>query len=107
MAYRLHVFGGSGCLVAGVLSLIITVIYITVFLYVFQSQYDEFQLWIIGRQVGGASTEDQLKSAWKKLESKNLQPDEYLLNLLKSKCDELGLTQTDIAGSSVSESAGG
>jgi len=72
-------------------------------------KYGEFQLWIIGRQVGGSTTKEQLQAAWKKLESKNLEPDEYLQNLLKSKCEELGVTMSDISSGRTSEShlAGG
>ena len=76
---------------------------------VFRPKYGEFQLWIIGRQVGGSTTKEQLQAAWKKLESKNLEPDEYLQNLLKSKCEELGVTMSDISSGGTSESnlAGG
>jgi len=69
-------------------------------------KYDEFQLWIIGRQVGGAKSKEQLQSAWKKLTSKNLEPDDYLLNLLNSKCEELGLTLADVIDDAVAVTGG-
>ena len=69
-------------------------------------QYGEFQLWLISRQIGGATTKEQLQTAWKKLESKQLKPDDYLMNHLRTKCEEIGVTLTDIVDDSTMAAGG-
>ena len=69
-------------------------------------QHDEFQLWLITRQIGGATTKEQLQAAWKKLESKQLKPDDYLMNQLGTKCEEIGVTLTEIVEDSTMAAGG-
>jgi len=69
-------------------------------------KHDEFQLWLITRQIGGATTKEQLQAAWKKLESKQLKPDDYLMNQLGTKCEEIGVTLTEIVEDSTMAAGG-
>jgi len=66
---------------------------------------DEFDLWIISRQLKNAESEDQVRKALKKVQEKSLTPDLYFSQLLDGKCVELGLKLSDLQTAEMS--AGG
>ncbi|XP_066301396.1 nuclease EXOG, mitochondrial-like [Branchiostoma lanceolatum] len=55
----------------------------------------EFELWIIGRKLQSARTQERVEKVWKELEEKKLEPDQYLIDLYAKKKVELAAKQSE------------